>query len=205
MRGSCKCSCRDTTPLQVFGSSGSTVITPAFITPPNTPCGCSDVLSHPLFITSPHLSHPQTHLVGVWTSYHTSWFITPPLGPLRAALYHPGYTRYNTPHRIPHPVIIFSIPTCYHRGVLSCVSYGSHESHLFLVVWARSEIHGVYEPCPPRRRPLLGTGYPVSILGPCQYTWHPLDYTVSQHYGLQNTDYPAVLAMSRAWKHLLVV
>ena len=48
MRGSCKCSCRHTTPLQVCGSSGSTVITPAFITHPNTPCGCSDVLSHPL-------------------------------------------------------------------------------------------------------------------------------------------------------------
>ena len=56
VRGSCKCSCRHTTPLQVCGSSGSTVITPAFITPPNTPCGCSDVLSHPLFITPPHFS-----------------------------------------------------------------------------------------------------------------------------------------------------
>ena len=62
---------------------------------------------HPLFITPPHLSHPQTHLVGVRTSYHTPWFITPPLGPLRAAMYHPGYTRYHTPHRIPHPVITF--------------------------------------------------------------------------------------------------
>ena len=110
MRGSCKCSCRHTTPLQVCGSSGSAVITPACITPPNTPCGCSDVLSHPLFITPPHLSHPRTHLVGVWTSYHTPWCITPPLGPLRAALYHPGYTRYHTPHRIPHPVTIFLNP-----------------------------------------------------------------------------------------------
>ena len=55
----------------------------SFITPPNTPCGCSDVLSHPL------------------------WFITPPLGPLRAELYHPGYTRYHLPHKIRHPVIIF--------------------------------------------------------------------------------------------------
>ena len=91
----------------VCGSSGSTVITPAFITPPNTPCGCSDVLSHPPFITPPHLSHPQTHLVGVQTSYHTPWFITPPLGPLRVSFYHPEYARYHTPHRIPHPVIIF--------------------------------------------------------------------------------------------------
>ena len=116
MRGSCKCSCRHTTPLQVCGSSGSTVITPAFITPPNTPCGCSDALSH-----------PQTHLVGVRTTYHTRWFITPPLGPLRAALHHPGYTRYHPPHRILHPVIVFLNPkiSCYHRCVLSCVSYGT--------------------------------------------------------------------------------
>ena len=32
----------------------------------------------PLFIIPPHLSRPQTHLVGVRTSYHTPWFITPP-------------------------------------------------------------------------------------------------------------------------------
>ena len=108
MRGSCKFSCSHTTPLQVCGSSGRTAITPAFITPPNTPCGCSDVLSYPLFITPYLLSHPQTHLV--LTSYHTPWFITPPLGPLRAALYHSGHTRYHTPHRAPHPVIIFLNP-----------------------------------------------------------------------------------------------
>ena len=53
VRGSCKCSCRHTTPLQVCGSSGSTVITPDFITPPNTPCGCSDVLSYPLVYHTP--------------------------------------------------------------------------------------------------------------------------------------------------------
>ena len=116
MRGSFKCSCRHTTPLQACGSSGSTVITPAIITRPNTPCGRPDVLSYPLFITPTHLSHPQTHLVGVRTSYHTPWFITPPLGPLRAALYHPGYTRYHTPHRIPHPVIIFLNPTILSPG-----------------------------------------------------------------------------------------
>ena len=121
MRGSCECSCRHPTPLQVCGSSGSTVITPAFTTPPNTPCGCSDVLSHPLFITPHHLSHPQTHLVGVRTSCHTPWFITPPLGPLRAALHHPGYTRYHSPHRIPHPVIIFLDPNVLSPGcVISC-------------------------------------------------------------------------------------
>ena len=51
----------------------------------------------PPFYHPPYLSHPQTHLVGVRTSYHTPWFITPPLGPLRAALYHPGYTRYQSP------------------------------------------------------------------------------------------------------------
>ena len=109
--------------LQVCGSSGSTVITPAFITPPNTPCGCSDVLSHTLFITPPRLSHPQTHLVGVWTSYHTPWFITPSLGPLRAALYHPRYTRYHTPHRIPRAVIIFLNPKMSSPGcVILCQS-----------------------------------------------------------------------------------
>ena len=90
MRGSCKCSCRHAAPLQVCGSSGSTVITPAFITPLNIPRGCSDVLSHPLFITPLHLSHPQTHLVGVRTSYHTRWFITPPLGPPASCTLSPG-------------------------------------------------------------------------------------------------------------------
>ena len=119
------------TPSGVCGSSGSAVITPAFITSPNTPCGRSDVPSHPLFITPPHLSHtPQTHLVGVRTSYHTRWFVTPPLGPPRAALHHPGHTTYHTPHRIPHPVIIFQIPKFHHRGVLSGVSYGTQECML---------------------------------------------------------------------------
>ena len=65
--------------------------TPWFITPPNVPCGRSDVLSHPLV-------------------YHTPW------GPPRPALYHRGYTRYHPPHRIPHPVIIFSCAQTYHRG-----------------------------------------------------------------------------------------
>ena len=64
----------------------------------------------PPFYHPPHLSHPQTHLVGVRTFYHTPWFITLPLGPLRAALYHPVYTRYHNPHRIPHRVIIFLNP-----------------------------------------------------------------------------------------------
>ena len=50
-----------------------------FITPLNTPCGCSDVLPYPLFITPSLSSHPQTHLLGVRTFYHTPWLITPPL------------------------------------------------------------------------------------------------------------------------------
>ena len=94
----------------------------------------------PWFITPPHLSHPQTHPVGVRTCYHTPWFITPPnvpcgwsnvlshplvyhtpWGPPRPALYHRGYTRYHPPHRIPHPVIIFSSAQMYHRGcVILC-------------------------------------------------------------------------------------
>ena len=116
---------------------------------PNTPWGCSDVLSHPLFITPPHLPHPQTHLVGVRTSYHTPWFITAPLGPLRAALCHPGYTRYHTPHRIPHPVMIVLYPKSYNRGVLSCVSYGIYrlppkkEYHVYTRS-ARSTHHYAY-------------------------------------------------------------
>ena len=71
--------------------------------------------THPVGVRTcyhtPFLSHPQTHLVvGVRTSYQTPWFITPPLDTLRAELYHPGHTRYHTPHRIPHPVILFSNP-----------------------------------------------------------------------------------------------
>ena len=92
MRGICKCSCRHTTPLEVCGSSGSTVITPDFITPSNTPCGCSDVLSHPLFITPPHLSHPLTLWMFGRPIIPPGSSHSPPLGPLRAALYHPGYT-----------------------------------------------------------------------------------------------------------------
>ena len=69
------------------------------LSPPNTPCGCSDVLAHPLV-------------------YHT------PLGPPASCTSSPGLTRYHIPHRIPHPVKYFSIPKCYHRGVFSCVSYG---------------------------------------------------------------------------------
>ncbi len=50
------------------------------------------VIPHPLL-------HPKhTHPVGVRTNYHTPWFITPLLGPLRGALYHPGHMRdHNTP------------------------------------------------------------------------------------------------------------
>ncbi len=35
-------------------------------------------VSPPLFVTSPNLSHPQTHPVGVQTSHHTAWFVTHP-------------------------------------------------------------------------------------------------------------------------------
>ena len=77
---------------------------PHFIIPQNTRCCRSFVLSHPVIyhtpkhtlwvfgraITLPHLSHPLF------------------VGPMRAALYHRGYTIYHTPHSITHPVIIFS-------------------------------------------------------------------------------------------------
>ena len=90
--------------------------TPSFITPPNTPCGCSDVLSHPLvyrtptFITPPNVPCGWSDVLSHPLVYHTRW------GPPRPALYHRGYTRYHTPHRIPHPVIIFSSAQMYHRG-----------------------------------------------------------------------------------------
>ena len=91
------------------------VFVQAYHTPSSVWQAAVQLLSHPL------LSHPQTHPVGVRTSYHTPWFITPPLGPLRAALYHPGYTRYHTPHRIPHPVVIFLNPTMLSPGcVILC-------------------------------------------------------------------------------------
>ena len=58
-------------------------------------------------LSHPSLPHPLCPPVGVRKCYPTPWFITPPSWPLRAALYHPGYVRYHTPHRIPHPVIHF--------------------------------------------------------------------------------------------------
>ena len=92
VRGSCKCSCKHTTPLQVCGSSGSAVITPAFITSPNT-----------LWVLGRAITPPFYH-----TPKHTLWMfarlITPPLGPLRAALSSPGA------HKISHPVIILLNP-----------------------------------------------------------------------------------------------
>ena len=95
--------------------------TPLFITPPNTPCGCSDVLSHllvshtPTFITPPNVPRGRSDVLSHPLVYHTPW------GPPRPALYHRGYTRYHTPHRIPHPVIIFSSAQMYHRGcVILC-------------------------------------------------------------------------------------
>ncbi|CAN0062424.1 unnamed protein product [Ectocarpus sp. 6 AP-2014] len=81
------------------------------------PCGCSDVLSH--------------HLI-YHTRKHTLWVfgraVTPP-GLSQASssctLYRPGYIRCHTPHRIPHPVKMFMNPKFYHRGVFSCVVYGT--------------------------------------------------------------------------------
>ena len=132
---------RNITPLQVCGSSGSTLQgrsasvsppkhdlwvfggyhTPWFITPPNTTCGCSDVLPHPLvyhtptFITPPNVPCGWSDVLSHPLLYHTPW------GPPRPALYHRGYTRYHTPPTIPHPVIIFSSAQMYHRGcVILC-------------------------------------------------------------------------------------
>lgn len=41
------------------------------------------------------------------------------------ALYHPGYPRLHTPHRIQHAVVTFEKAKWYPRGVSSCVAYGS--------------------------------------------------------------------------------
>ena len=46
---------------------------------------------------------------------HTPW------APCELHLYHPGYTRYHTPHRIPHLVIIFLNPKMLSQGcVILC-------------------------------------------------------------------------------------
>ena len=96
--------------------------TPSFITPPNTPCGCSDVLSH-----------PQTYPVGGRTCYHTPWFITPPglSHPLGAAA---TSTLSRGLHKIPHPPQdttpgdnIFKRSNI-SGGVLSCAVYGMSNS-----------------------------------------------------------------------------
>ena len=89
--------------------------------PQTHPMGVRTFYHTPFLSPLPHLSNPQTHLVGVRTSYHTPWFITSPLGPLRTALYHPGYARFHPPHRIPHPVIIFLNPKILSLGcVILC-------------------------------------------------------------------------------------
>ena len=56
---------------------------PSFITPPNTPCGCSDVLSPP-------------------PTYHP-----PPWAPCELHFITWGTQDITPPQRIPHPVIIF--------------------------------------------------------------------------------------------------
>ena len=72
---------------------------PSFITPPNKPCGCSDVLSHPLV-------------------YHT------PLGPPASCTLSPGVHKISPPPQDTTPgdnVLKFQNV---HRGVLYCVRYG---------------------------------------------------------------------------------
>ena len=96
---------RNTTPLQVCGSSGSTLQavlryppraqpagvracyhTPSFTYYTHTPWGWSD---------APGLSHPLTYPVGQ-TRYHTPWFVTP-LGAAATCTLSPGL------HKMPHP------------------------------------------------------------------------------------------------------
>ena len=77
----------------------------------------------PCFITPPHLSHPQTHPVGVRTCYYTPWFITPPNTPCGCSdvLSHP--LDYHTPlwapcelHFITRGTQDITPPTGYHTG-----------------------------------------------------------------------------------------
>ena len=70
---------------------------PLIITPPNTPCGCSDVLSHTLV-------------------YHT------PLGPPASFTLSPRV--HNISHPLQDPTPGDNIFKSQNRGVLSCVSYG---------------------------------------------------------------------------------
>ena len=101
LRGSCKCSCRHTTPLQVCGSSGSTGMTRAYITPPNAPCGCSDVLSL-RFLSSPLI---------YYTPKHTLWVFGRPITP--PGLAHPPWPPCEL-HFITRGTQDITHPTGYH-------------------------------------------------------------------------------------------
>ena len=122
-------------------SSGSTLLRSVAVSPPKHDPWVFGGYHTRCFITHPHLSHPQTHPVGVRTCYHTPWFITPPH--LSHTQTYPvgGRTCYHTPwfitppggRRDQHsitgatqdttlptvyhtPVIIFSSAQIYHRG-----------------------------------------------------------------------------------------
>ena len=62
------------------------------------------------------------------------------MGLLRAALYHPGYARYHTPHRIPHPVIIFPKSKMFYviTGVCYLVSF-TVVKNTRVVLWRRED------------------------------------------------------------------
>ena len=126
---------RNITLLQVCGSSGSTLQgrsasvsppkhdlwvfggyhTPRFITPPNTTCGCSDVLSHPLVYHTPTFTTPPNVPCG-WSDV-----LSHPLGAATTSTLSPGLHKIPHPPTIPHPVIIFSSAQTYHRGcVILC-------------------------------------------------------------------------------------
>ena len=125
MRGSCKCSCRHTTPLQVCGSSGSTVITP-----PNTPCGCSDMLSHPLFITPPYFITPPNTPCGCSDVliYRT------PFGPPASCTLSPGVHKISPPPRDTTPGGNIFKSQNFITGVCYLVSVTVHVYHQY---WPR--------------------------------------------------------------------
>ena len=70
--------------------------TPSFITPPNTPCGCSDVLSHPLVYHTPTFITPPNDLWVVGRAI-TPLGLSHPLWAAATSTLSPGL------HKIPHP------------------------------------------------------------------------------------------------------
>ena len=71
--------------------------TPHFITPQNTRCGCSFVLSHPLFITLPLIYHTPKHTLWVFGRAITPPYLSHPLGTDASCTLSPGV------HNISHP------------------------------------------------------------------------------------------------------